>query len=935
MKIVRPRFTSFRSALAVSALALSAVMATGGVSSSWAAAVDDLLDEARRYRAEGRVSESIIQLKNALQEQPSNAEANALLGGLYMDLGDTARAEVQLTRARDLGAPADDWLKPLLLSWLSLGRTQEVLATVADLPESMPARLRADALALAGRAHLARGDADRARTTFEEAAALAPDSALAHVGIGRMALRDGDLAAAVAAAQAALKADPEESDAVYLAGDVALREKRMDDALALYRGLRDRYPLNPFVRIPLAQALVQADELDAADTEISFVLERVQGLPMAHYLKGLVSYRKGDLAGADTQLTEGLAMQPGNAELQMLAGLTKYGLGQDEQAVRLLESFANRPETPTEVRLALGSSLLRLGRAEDSYGVLSQVSEAVADNAPAVALLGQAAQQAGDLEEASVLLERALALAPDDSRVIGQLAVVFGELGRQQDAMDLLARAVEKNPDDSRTRSLYFAMLLRADKATEALAVAQAVQQARPDDAAGYTMEGLAQVALRDQDAAEAAFREALKRNPGASDAAGNLASLLIMKGRDDEARDLMVDAHAQSPGDYDILMRLARMATDRGAMDDARTWLDLAVKADPTAVEPRVRSAALMLEERRYEPALALMLPLMNQHPRDPRVLRAVAIARSGTGDVPNAVAALQTLVEVEPNEANYRLLQSAAQRAGDRVLMQRSLERLVQLAPADPLPKVALAELYMQDRRPFDAEPLVAAAAELAPNDPKVIEQQARLRLESDRAGGTEFLRSRLTGMETPPRNLVILLAHAEFDGDREAGITRVAQWLEANPDDQDARFLLSNWQIGQENWAGAADNLRRVTEAQPANWIARNNYAWVLLRKGDAETALEQAEVARTHGGDRPEILDTEGQIRLALGQPAEAELLFRRAAGQSAKPGFRLNLAEALVVQNKSKEAREVLNDLIATDDFAGKNQARDLLARLGD
>lgn len=933
MTIVRPRSTSFRAALAASAIALSTVV--GGASPGWAASVDDLLDEARQYRSEGRVSESIIQLKNALQEQPSNAEAHALLGGVYMDLGDTPRAEVQLTRARDLGASAEEWLKPLLMAWLSLGRNQDVLRTVEDLPEGMDPRVRADALALAGRAHLALERPEDAARAFQDAVALSSDSALAHVGIGRVAFLNGDIETAAASAERALAADPEEPDAIYLAGDVATRQGRLEEALPLYRSLKERYPLNPFVRIPLTQVLVQSGNLDEAEEELAWVLGRVQGLPVAHYLKGLIAYRKGDLAAADAQLSEGLALQPNSVDMQMLAGLAKYGLGQDEQAVRLLESFGSRPDSPTEVRLALGSSLLRLGRSEQAYTVLASVSEAVADNAEAVALLGQAAQQAGNLEEASALLGRAMELAPDDSRVIGQLAVVFSEMGREQQAMELLQKAFEANPTDTRTRSLYFAILLRADRLDRALEMAKEVQAIAPDEAVGYTMAGLAQIALRDSEAAEASFREALKRDPAATDAAGNLASILLMNDRDDEARDLMVGVHERSPRDYDIIMRLARMATERGNIDDARTWLQLAIEADPEAVEPRVRNAALMIDEKRYEPALATVLPLLNTHPRDPRVLRAVALARLGTEEVSAALGALQTLVEVEGNEGNYRLLSSVAAQAGDRVLLMRSLERLVQLAPSDPQPKVTLAEMYMQDHRPFDAAPLVKAAAEVAPEDPKVIEQQARLQLEEDHDKGTEFLRSRLTGMETKPRNLVILLAHAEFREDRQAGVTRVSQWLADNPEDAEARFLLSTWQMGLQDWSGARESLRLLTEAQPSNWIARNNYAYALLKAGELEAALEQAKVARTHGGDRPEVMDTEGEVRLALGQAPEAELLFRRAAAQSSKPAYRLNLAEALVKQNKTDEAKSVLRDLVASPDFAGKDHARDLLARLGD
>lgn len=933
MTIVKARNTSFRTALAVSALALATAFGSVGASPAWAT-VDDLLAEARQYREEGRVSESIIQLKNALQQDPSNAEAQALLGGIYMDLGDTARAEVQLARARDLGAPAEEWLKPLLMAWLATGRNRDVVRSAADLPVAVPARVRADAMALAGRAHLAMNEEPRARAAFDEAIALAPDSALGHIGIGRLAFRDGDLAAAQAAADAALKADPDEADALYLAGDIAMRRGEPQAALALYQGLKERYPFNPFVRIPLVQAQIETGDLDGADGDLRWVMERVQGLPVAHYLKGLVSYRRGDLAAADRALAEGLALQPDNAETQMVAGLVKYGLGQDEQAVRLLQGFGARSDTPRQVRLALGAALLRLDRVREAHEVLGRVAASEGDSPEVVALLGDAARQAGDLEAAARLLGRATELAPTDTRFLGQLAMVRNDLGQTDEALDLLHKAFEANPDDDRARGVYFALLLRTGRLDDAMAFAEAYKARKPDAAPGHTMEGLVRVARRDVDGGEAAFREALKRNPAAADAAGNLASLLILRDRPEEARDVLMGVHLRAPEDYDMLMRLARMATDAGDAADARQWLEKAQKVKPDEVEPRVRLAALLIEEGRHEPALALVLPMLSQHPRDARVLRAVALARAGAGDLRNAVSALQTLVEAEPVESNYRLLAEAAARLGDRMLLQRSLEQLVTLAPRDPLPMVQLAELYMQDRRRLDAEPLVAAAAALAPDEPKVIEQQARLHLDDNPARGADYLRDRLAGFEAPPRNLVLLLAHAEFATEGGPGISRVSQWVSSHPDDAEARLLLSTWQIARQDWPAARENLRLLTEAQPANWVARNNLAWVLMKTGDLRTALTEAADARRHGGDRAEILDTEGQIRLALGEAAEAETLFRRAAAENAKPGFRINLAEALVVQNKTEEAQQILRDLLKAEDFSGKEYARDLLARLG-
>ena len=99
------RFGSGRLYGAVAALCFH--LAAQGVGASSA---DAYIAEANAYLGKGEEQAAIIQLKNALQADPSHIDARLMLGGVYLRKGDAAAAVKELGRARDLGAARERWL---------------------------------------------------------------------------------------------------------------------------------------------------------------------------------------------------------------------------------------------------------------------------------------------------------------------------------------------------------------------------------------------------------------------------------------------------------------------------------------------------------------------------------------------------------------------------------------------------------------------------------------------------------------------------------------------------------------------------------------------------------------------------------------------------------------------------------------------------------
>ena len=80
---------------------------------SVAATAQDYLADARTLIEKAEYDAAVIQLKNVLLLEPDNAGAHLLLGKTYLESGDAALAEKEISRARDLGLDAVEWQAPL------------------------------------------------------------------------------------------------------------------------------------------------------------------------------------------------------------------------------------------------------------------------------------------------------------------------------------------------------------------------------------------------------------------------------------------------------------------------------------------------------------------------------------------------------------------------------------------------------------------------------------------------------------------------------------------------------------------------------------------------------------------------------------------------------------------------------------------------------
>jgi Tfp pilus assembly protein PilF/ssDNA-binding Zn-finger/Zn-ribbon topoisomerase 1 len=175
---------------------------------------------------------------------------------------------------------------------------------------------------------------------------------------------------------------------------------------------------------------------------------------------------------------------------------------------------------------------------------------------------------------------------------------------------------------------------------------------------------GVFYVTRGDVPAAEAAYREALYLNPQLLPAYLNLADLLRAQTREDEARQLLLQALAIAPENGATLHSLGLLETRTGNSAKALEYLQKAAAAETMGTRHRFIYAIALHDLGQPREAIAQLQALLRSVPRNQEVLTALANYNAELGQRDKALVYVRTLLEIAPgNQAYQQLFQQLSQ--------------------------------------------------------------------------------------------------------------------------------------------------------------------------------------------------------------------------------------------------------------------------------
>jgi len=231
--------------------------------------------------------------------------------------------------------------------WLAYaGDLRGALATIDQGKAMFPgdAALRL----LEARVALLLGEAARARVAVEAALALSPNDGRA------LALRaeikaayDGQPWAALADAQAAVRADPSRGASYGILGDIYLERSADKEAVAALRTAVVRDPDNAGIHARLASAYLQQNRLDRAKPEIDRAVALDPTLSIVRSVLGQYHIQRGEPEAARDDMLAASSDNPGYAPALVSLAEMEHRLGNTAVALQQLDA-ADRldPQSP-------------------------------------------------------------------------------------------------------------------------------------------------------------------------------------------------------------------------------------------------------------------------------------------------------------------------------------------------------------------------------------------------------------------------------------------------------------------------------------------------------------------------------------------------------------------------------------------------------------
>lgn len=355
--------------------------------------VPTMLIAARLATAEGKADQALDWLKRATLAAPQNGRARIAEIGALVAAGRKDQALAAATAAEQALPRDPAVLRAAGGARIVAGQPREAVATFTRLAQLQPDT--AEPLRLLAAAQAAAGQQAEARRTLDKAAAL-PGGALAHGDIARMEQRQGNVDAALAAAEKLVAAQPQSGPGRVLLGDLQGAKGRTADALRNYEAAR------------------QADFTDE-------VLLRLVG-----------AYRRaGRNADAAAAINAFAKARPDSPTPLVILGDIELEAGRWQQAVGHYERLREqRGDRDPAMLNNLAWAQFQLGRNREALEAAEKAWKLAPDAPPIADTYGWVLASSGaDRPRGIALLRKAVAAAPRDPGIRWHLAQALAANG--------------------------------------------------------------------------------------------------------------------------------------------------------------------------------------------------------------------------------------------------------------------------------------------------------------------------------------------------------------------------------------------------------------------------------------------------------------------------------------------------------------------------
>ncbi|BCX82643.1 cellulose synthase operon protein C [Methylomarinovum caldicuralii] len=640
------------------------------------------LGRARLALAQGQPEQALKEVEPLLQGEETPPAAYLIAMEAKRQLGDLEGAYAAATQALE-AQPGN--LRALLgraAVAIAQGRTQEA---AADLEKA--AGIAADAPLLhylQGLLAFREGRLDQAKENLTRVINRVPSHLPSKLLLGMIAYRQNELAAAEEYLEAVRARKPDQVAVAKVLGAVKLKRGRPEDAVALLEPYLDRHPDDPQLLALLGSAYLQQRKFDRATELLGRAAELAPDVAAIRTQLALGKIAGGDLEAAAGELEQAVSLEPELVQADVMLVLTRLRQKRYDEALAVARKMAAAmPDNPMPANLIAGVLMAK----GDKAGAERQWREAIArfpDYVTARLNLARLKVAQGKLDEAESLYRTILQQHPRHVMALIGLAQI-AEARKDLKAMrDYLEKAHDSDPQRPEPAVMLARYHLSRNQGLEAVGVLRPVLEKHPDHPLALLLTAQGQLAAGQAASAAATLRRLVAKRP-------------------DNAM---------------ALYRLGVAEQRNGAPEAALTAWERALQLKPDFLPATVARLRLLLEQKRYDEALAAAKELQTRFPERAEGYFWAGQVALAQKDYAAALKALETAHRRQPGPVTAQQLFFLKRQLGKADEARRFLQDWLAKHPDDTGAWLRLALAEQADGRPQAAiaayEKVLAASPE-----------------------------------------------------------------------------------------------------------------------------------------------------------------------------------------------------------------------------
>ena len=502
-------------------------------------------------------------------------------------------------------------------------------------------------------------------------------------------------------------------------------------------------------------------------------------------------------------------------------------------------------------------------------------------------LRGQLALAGEQYDEALQYLERAAKLetspAPTLRRALAQLYI---RTGKVEQALAEVDRALKESPKDVDLLQLRGGLLATKKDVKGAIETYRKILDIGSGQSIEETFVLIASLQAQDSDVigAKATLNELLQKFPDSFFGHYYLGRMSEAAGELPEAAEHYKESLELNPQADSVQLDLARIYGAQKKFPEAISLVEAYVEENPKNVQARALLAQLLMGDNKVDKAIEQFEQVgsLQQDPTDARLK--IALIKLQRRDLEGAITELNLVLAQHPedNTAHYYLASAYAglKRIEDAITEIKKIKSGEDYFAES---RILGTLILQQEKRQEEALQMINDAAQIKPNDIKILSLRASL--EHDLKNTPAAIETMKKVIEIEPakdRHYFTLGVFLDEADRKQEAVEAMRKAIELEPKNANALNYLGYTMVEQgENLTEAESLIRQALAVEKDNGYFIDSLGWLLFQQGKFQEAVKELEKAAKKVPNDAVILEHYARALIKVGSKNAAETVLKKA------------------------------------------------------